>query len=102
MTEVRAPHGDKMIEIKLRFWTNNIASEGEMIVPKHAWDFGMVRMERNDAHGIKASKGPKPFHSLQDAMRVVEEVLIEYGIKLHHSPKKSGKLFVQEEVATTE
>ena len=48
-----AEHGEKMIEIKLRFWTNDIAKQKGKIVPKNAWAAGVVRVERNDSHGIK-------------------------------------------------
>jgi hypothetical protein len=33
---VHAKHGEKVIEIKLRFWTNDIAKEKDHIFPKHA------------------------------------------------------------------
>lgn len=81
----KAPHGEKMIEIKLRFWTNNIAPEG-MVRPKHAWSSGVVRVERNDTHGIEPGN-PKPFHSLLDIGAVVEKTLIEQGITLLPSEK---------------
>ncbi len=80
-----APHGEKMIEIKLRFWTNNIASDGK-VRPKHAWTSGVVRVERNDAHGLVPGN-PKPFHSLLDIGAVVEKTLIEHGVTLLPSEK---------------
>lgn len=80
-----AAHGSKMIEVKLRFWTNNIAADGK-VLPKHAWTSGVVRMERNDAHGITPGN-PRPFHSLLDMGAAVEATLIEHGIELHPSRK---------------
>jgi hypothetical protein len=77
-----AEHGQKMIEIKLRFWTNNIAPEPGRVIRKHAWAAGVVRVERNNAHGIEPGK-PRPFHSLLDVGGVIERVLIEHGISLH-------------------
>ena len=77
-----AKHGEKMIEIKLRFWTNDIAEEKGNIVPKHAWTSGVVRIERNDSHEIQPSN-PLPFHSLLDIGAVVEKVLIKHEIVLH-------------------
>jgi hypothetical protein len=77
-----AKQGEKMIEVKIRFWTNDISEEKGKIVPKHAWTSGVVRMERNKSHGI-APKHPKPFHSLLDVSAVIENVLIEHGIMLH-------------------
>jgi len=46
---LEARHGDKMIEVKLRFWTNNLADEPGKVIPKHAWEGGVVRIERNDS-----------------------------------------------------
>jgi hypothetical protein len=84
-TESReAKHGQRMIEIKLRFWTNDIAEEAGQIVPKHAWSSGVVRIESNKAHGIVPG-APRPFHSLLDVGAVVEKLLIDQGIVLHLS-----------------
>lgn len=80
--DMEASHGERMIEVKLRFWTNNIAKGDGKVVPKHAWSGGVVRMERNATHGIKP-KRPKVFHSLLDVGAVIEEVLIDHGIHLH-------------------
>lgn len=83
-SESRAEHGEKMIEVKIRFWTDDIAQSEGHIVPKHARDSGVVRMERNKAHGIIPGK-PVPFHSLLDVGRAIEKTLIEHGIQLHPS-----------------
>lgn len=91
MAVKRAPQGEKMVEIKIRFWTNNIAPRKGMVRPKHAWSAGVVRIEPNTTHGIKPGS-PKPFHSLLDVGQVVEKVLIEQGIVLHPS-KKMSKYF---------
>lgn len=79
-----ADQGERMIEIKLRFWTNDIAAQKGEIVPRHAWTSGVVRMERNDSHGIKPGS-PRPFHTLLDVGAVIEKVLVEHGIVLHPS-----------------
>ena len=83
---VKANPNERMIEIKLRFWTNNIARGKGYVRPKEAWSSGVVRIERNDTHGIKPAN-PKPFHSLLDVGAVVEQVLIAQGITLHPSKK---------------
>jgi hypothetical protein len=83
-----AEHGEKMVEVKLRFWTNNIAEQKGKVIPKHAWSSGVVRIERNDSHGIKPGT-PLPFHSLLDVGAVIEKVLVEHGIVLHPSRKMS-------------
>ncbi|MGA8653170.1 MAG: hypothetical protein WB677_21615, partial [Xanthobacteraceae bacterium] len=59
---------------------------------KHAWSGGVVRIERNDTHGIKPGS-PKPFHSLLDVGAVIERVLITNGIVLH--PGRRMKKYVR-------
>jgi hypothetical protein len=81
-----AKQGEKMIEVKLRFWTNDIAAEEGKVVAKHAWTSGVGRMERNKSHGIEPGN-PRPFHSLLDAAAAIEKVLIEHGVVLHPSPR---------------
>ena len=76
--------GERMIEVKLRFWTNDIAKGDGKVRPKHAWSGGVVRMERNETHGIKPKK-PEPFHSLLDVGAVIEKVLVQHGSRLHPS-----------------
>lgn len=77
-----AKQGERMIEVKIRFWTNDIGGGKGVVRPKHAWASGVVRVERNKTHGIKPGS-PRPFHSLMDLPAVVEKVLIEHGIVLH-------------------
>ena len=79
-----AHYGEKMIEIKVRFWTNDIVEGKDKIRPKHAWTSGVVRIKNNKSHGIK-SKGPVPFNSLMDITEKIEKVLIDHDIKLHLS-----------------
>lgn len=81
-TSHEAIHGEKMVEVKIRFWTNDIAPKKGAIIPKHAWTSGVVRMERNDSHGIKP-RAPLPFHSLLDVGSAIEKVLVKHGIVLH-------------------
>lgn len=81
-----AAHGKKMIEIKVRLWTDDIAPTSGQILPKHAWTAGVVRMERNTAHGIAPNK-PRRFNSLLDVGAAIERVLVDHGIKLHLSRK---------------
>jgi hypothetical protein len=81
-----AQHGQRMIEVKIRFWTNDIAEGKGVIRPKHAWARGVVRMERKDTHNIKPQKA-LPFNSLMELPGVIEKVLIAHEITLHPSPK---------------
>jgi hypothetical protein len=81
---IEAEQGERMIEVKIRFWTNDIAEGKGIVRPKHAWSSGVVRMERNNSHGI-VPQSPEPFHSLMDLTSVVEKVLLAHGIVLHTS-----------------
>jgi hypothetical protein len=83
-----AQHGERMIEIKVRFWTDNLA-DGKgtgVILPKHAWSGGVVGIERNKSHGIIPQK-TVPFNSLMELTAVIEKVLLAQGITLHASRK---------------
>lgn len=86
LVALEAKHGEKMIEVKIRFWTNNLAPQAGRVLPKHAWAGGVVRMEPNRSHGI-APLSPRVFHSLLDVTAVVEKVLIEHGVVLHRSTR---------------
>lgn len=79
---LRASPGERMIEIKVRFWTNKLARGEGQIRPKHAWASGVVRMESNKSHGIRP-KNPIPFNSLMHLPSVIEKVLINHSIVLH-------------------
>jgi len=94
IASLEAKQGEKMIEIKLRFWTNDISKEHGKVIPKHAWSSGVVRIERNNSHSIVA-QNPKPFHSLLDVGSVIESVLIEHGVVLHPSRKMRKYLSVE-------
>jgi len=83
---VKAKHGEKMIEVKIRLWTNDISNDAGCVIPKHAWTSGVVHMEKNDSHGITPCN-PKVFHSLLDIGAVIEKVLMEHDIVLHPSTK---------------
>ncbi len=75
-----------MIEVKVRFWTNDLAVGKGKIRPKHAWGSGVVRIDRNDSHGITPGD-PVPFNSLSEIPPKIEKVLIDHGITLHPSDR---------------
>lgn len=86
MKEREAKHGKKMIEVRLRFWTNRIARKKDRIIPKHAWTGGFVHIQGNESHGIVPGN-PRPFQSLLDVGQVIEKVLLEHKIVLIPSRK---------------
>lgn len=81
-----AEHGERMIEVRVRFWTSHLADGEGVIFPKYARANGVVRMQPNKAHKI-VPKSPKPFNSLMELPAAIEKVLIEHGIMLYESPK---------------
>jgi hypothetical protein len=79
-----AQYGEKMIEIKVRFWTDSISPEVGKVIPKHALTSGVVRIKGNKSHGIIAGKA-KPFNSLLEIGTAIEKTLIARGVVLHLS-----------------
>ncbi|MCB9720073.1 MAG: hypothetical protein H6756_04295 [Candidatus Omnitrophica bacterium] len=77
-----AKYGEKMIEIKVRFWTNKIADGKDEIIPKHCWDSGVVRIAPNKSHEIK-SHNPIPFRSFMDIPRAIEDCITNAGLTIH-------------------
>ncbi|HEX8200309.1 MAG TPA: hypothetical protein VF590_07465 [Isosphaeraceae bacterium] len=81
-----ARHGEKMISLDVRFWTNDIAREPGTVIPKHAWASGTVGLNRNESHGIGPSE-PIPFNTLMELPMAIETLLIREGISLHRNPR---------------
>ncbi|MDP1769704.1 MAG: hypothetical protein Q8L74_13015 [Nitrospirota bacterium] len=84
-----APHGQKMIEVTIRFWTNNISQKPGHVVKKECWDYGVVYMPKNSAHRIPSAP-PVPFHSLLELLPKIEKLFIAHKVKLHPG-KRSRK-----------
>ena len=85
IVEREAKHGEKMISLDVRFWTDGIAEKEGMIVPKHAIAAGVVKLNRNDSHGIKTTANPVIFNTPMQLLEAIEELLIREGITLHLS-----------------
>jgi hypothetical protein len=73
-----------MIEVRVRFWTNNIVKGRGQIMPKHAWGAGVVRMEPNKAHDIVSGE-PHTFYSLMELPWRMERQPKEHGVVVHLS-----------------
>ena len=78
-----AKWGSRMIEVKVRFWTEKLAMKGS-VIPKHAWSSGVVRIVANETHGMTYRKS-LPFNSLLEIGSTIEKVLIEQGVVLYPS-----------------
>jgi hypothetical protein len=81
---VKAKRGEKTIKVTLNFWTDGIGGEGK-VVPKQAWDSGMVYVAANKTHGI-STKGNVRFSSLPEIGESVRKALRAAGVRLHPSP----------------
>ena len=83
-----AEHGKKMIEVRVRFWTNDLGGGKGKILPKHAWGAGVVVIDSNNAHGISPSRSsPVPFNSIAEIPAKIEKVLIDHGVTIHPSSR---------------
>lgn len=82
----KAGRGERMVEVRVRFFTDEIADGKGEIKPKNAWGCGMVRLGKNETHGIKP-RGTIPFNSLAELPAVIEKALIRNGITIHPSGK---------------
>lgn len=90
---VEAKWGKRMIEVRVRFWTNDLAASKSQVRPRHAWSSGMVRMEKNEAHGLSGGD-PLPFNSLLELPAAIEKLLIREKVKLHPSDRTRRYLAV--------
>ena len=84
--------GSRMIEVRIRFWTDQIAEGKGQIRPKNAWDSGVILLARNPSHGISPGP-PLPFNGLAEIPAKLEKVLRDHGLKLRLSARQK-KLFV--------
>jgi hypothetical protein len=78
-----AKYGEKMIEVKLRFWTDGLA-EKDKILPRHAWGKGTLALKSNPSHGITAS-GAVLFNSWDEIPSALEKLLDAEGVTIHTS-----------------
>ena len=79
---VKAEPKERMIEVKVRFFTNSMTDTRGYVRPKHAWTNGSVQMDRNKSHGIEPGN-PVLFNSLMEIMPAIEKILIKQGVILH-------------------
>ncbi len=91
------PVGQRMVEVRVRFFTNKIAEEKGHIVEKNIWDNGMVSLKSNDAHGIESCESPTPFNSFSEIVMAIEEQLIQNGVKVHFNRRRMKKLMAEEQ-----
>jgi hypothetical protein len=87
---VEAERGEKMITLRVRFWTNDIADKPGHIVPKTCHNRGVVTIGLHEAHGIRPSTGFAgggfKFNGLHEIPRAIEQCLAHAGIKMVFTP----------------
>jgi hypothetical protein len=80
---VVAPHGQKMITLKVRFWTDNISKKPGAQLKKECWDAGVVSIAGNRSHGFQTETETLPFNSLPQLLSTLEKLFIKHGIQMH-------------------
>ena len=78
--EVVPDRGQKTIALTIRFWTNEIASEGK-VSPGKCWDSGMARFDMNEAHGITDHEWV-PFANLAGLSEAIRRAAERAGVEL--------------------
>jgi hypothetical protein len=81
--EIEAPHGDKTVEITIRFWTDQLADEKGKLLPKHINNSGKIRMSANKTHGIPSEEA-MIFDSITELPAKIEELLEHHKIVVHY------------------
>ncbi len=81
---VKAKYRERMIEVRVRFFTNGIDPRKGYIVPKHGWPNGTVQIDRNESHGIEPGNALH-FASLMEIPLAIEKMLIKHDIKIHRA-----------------
>lgn len=80
---VAAPHGEKTIEVRIHFFTDNMKGvpEGQQR-PKHAWFKGGISLVANESHGLR----PRTvhFHGPLELMGQLGALLRDAGVKFHY------------------
>jgi hypothetical protein len=78
---------NKMIQIKVYLWTDQLAPKKGAILPKHAWEGGWVFLPANKLHGIRANR-KKAFHRFSELLDTVGDILRQNGINIHEAPPR--------------
>ena len=88
---VNAPIGQRMVEVKIRFLTDEVVDGEGVILPKHVNGKGFLTLEPNEAHGIPNARGNKPFNSMAEIPAVLEKLLSGEGVTVHTRRTKAAR-----------
>jgi hypothetical protein len=72
-----------MLQVEIRFFTNNLPGNNGAILPRQAWAKGVVMIQPNELLGIKPRNRPIPFNSLIEIPSKIEKILARNEITLH-------------------
>jgi hypothetical protein len=89
--EVLKKHGETMITLTVKFFTDHLAKDPNMVRRKHAYTCGAVYMTKNETHGTRSGKTFK-FNSMAELPLAMQKCLIAHDITLHPS-KNDRKIF---------
>jgi hypothetical protein len=76
------PKGERMIEVRLKFFTDELSGRPGYIVPGYCWDHGVVVVSANQAHEVKVGGNPLIFHTLDGIPDAVTRALHRSGVTL--------------------
>ena len=90
MVAVPAPHGQKGIQVKIDFFTDGFAPQGQ-VEQRQAWAAGVVSVKANQAHGIRGGIN-QPFNRMSEIPLAIETVLERASVHLKIG-KPADKLY---------
>ena len=85
-----AKHGEKMIQVSVKFWTDGIASEEGHVLPGYCWEGGFVNVEANATHSLKATQ-PIPFNTLDELVPILISALDDAGVNILFNKRKRSR-----------
>ena len=85
-TKKKGVHGQKMLELRTRFFSNDIADEKGYVLAGNVWECGVVYLHPNDLHEIGQNKA-EIFHSMAELPSAIEKVLIKNKVIIHRSKR---------------
>ena len=84
---VKPKWGDRTIQLRVLFHTNNISRKAGWVVKREAWDRGTVVPYTNEFHGIVPRRPVAHFNSLAEIPFAIEKCLIAHGVKIRPGQK---------------
>lgn len=79
--ETSPPHGERTIEVTLRFWTDRIADKEGHVIPGFCWEGCFVSVPSQPSHGIKTT-APMMSNHFGELVSTVQAALDEAGVKV--------------------